>query len=438
MSSIPSGAVAQPSVETAPSLRSVRVLVAGGSLRWFGFSFYAFFILLLFHSAFGLTYADAGLYIAAIALVTLPLGQVGGGFADRFGRRRMIIASLAGEAFGLAILAWGITIGSLALSVGALLLSRSFGDVGSAAVFAYVADVTDVGIRARGLSWVRVGDNIGASGGVALAGILLVYIAYGQLTGLAALLVGAGAVVSALWLTPSMWDRALGRASVEGSTSTSPQDRGGLRWLGQTVYASFQPIWHDRTLLWLMVASTLIWIPVLQIFYSISTFGLDFLGIPFGILGLAVALNGLIPAVGQVPLTMALTGRRHTRVGIFGLALYAASFVALGLDAVVRVEVILIFVLAVIVSTIGENMIYLPVFTLPLNIAPENSQGAYAATIGTASGVGSVFAPILAGVALTFAAHPIVTWGILAAPAVPSAAILWYLESRIPVGQNRI
>ncbi len=51
---------------------------------------------------------------------------------------------------------------------------------------------------------------------------------------------------------------------------------------------------------------------------------------------------------------------------------------------------------------------------------------------------GGVFAPLLAGVALTFSSHPIVTWAILAAPAVPAMVILGRLGTRLPVRQDRI
>jgi hypothetical protein len=41
-------------------------------------------------------------------------------------------------------------------------------------------------------------------------------------------------------------------------------------------------------------------------------------------------------------------------------------------------------------------------------------------------------------VALSYAADPLVTWGILAAPALPAIVLLWYLGSHIPREANRI
>ena len=420
------------------SLRSIRVLVTGVAFRWFGFSFYLYFILLALHSDFGLAYPNAGLDIAVVALVTLPLSQIGGGLSDWFGRRRMIVTTLAGEAAGLGILAWGFTISSLLVVFGGLLLARSFGTIGSPSTFAYVRDSTDIGTRAKGLSWVRVGSNLGAFGGAALAGVLLMFIAYGQLTALAAIMVGTAAAVNTVWLMPSAWDRSIVRKGKGTSPSTGDRGPSLLRQMGQRIYSSFRPIWHDRTLFLVILASTLILLMLYQIFFAFSTFGLIYLGIPFGILGVALSLNALIPVVGQVPLTTALAGRLHTRVGIWGAVVYALSFLAIGLDAEVRVEVVLVFIVVIVVSTIGENMVFLPIFTLPVNLAPKDLRGTYSGAITTASSVGQIFAPILAGVALTFAAHPLVTWGILAIPAVPAIMILWYLESRIPREQNRI
>ncbi|MGC2289263.1 MAG: MFS transporter [Thermoplasmata archaeon] len=438
MTATPPATLATADGAAVTSLRSIRVLVSGSALRWFGFSFYLYFILLALRSDFGLAYADAGLDIAVVALVTVPLSQIGGGFSDWFGRRRMIVITLAGEAVGLGILAWGFTIGSLVVVFGGLLLARSFGTIGSPSTSAYVADSTEIGTRAKGLSWVRVANNLGAFGGAALAGVLLTFIAYGQLTAVAAGMVGAAAVVNAVWLMPSSWDRSIVRRGTE--TSPSAEDGGPslFRRMGQRMGSSFRPIWHDRTLLLLFLASTLILLMLFQIYFAFSTFGLIYLGIPFGILGAALSLNALIPVVGQVPVTAALAGRFHTRVGIWGAVVYALSFLAIGLDAEVRVEVVLVFIVVIVISTIGENMVFLPLFTLPVNIAPKGSRGTYSGAITTASSVGQIFAPILAGVALTFAAHPLVTWGILAMPALPAIMILWYLDSRIPREHNRI
>jgi DHA1 family tetracycline resistance protein-like MFS transporter len=438
MTSTQSGIVLDPAVKAVASMRSIRVLVFGSAIRNFGLNFYSLFLLAFLHTAFALTYADAGLYIAFIGVLTLPFGQVGGSISDRYGRRRIIVLSLAGQAVALAIVAWGFTISSLAVVLGALVVSRSLGIFGNPAVLAYVADSTDVALRAKGLSWVRVGVNLGVSGGVALGGVFLAFVAYWQIIALGALMLGVAAVVNMVWLTPSARDRSIVPAGSRSSPTTEHGVPGFVHWVGRSTNSSFRPIWQDRTLSLVFLASTLMITLMDQIFYGISTFGLSILAIPSGILGLSLALNGLIPALTQVPLTAALKGRLHTRVGIWGVVVYALSFVSLGLDAVGRVAVVLIFVVVVVVSTFGENMCYLPVFTLPLNIAPKDSRGIYSGAILTANGMSNIFAPLLAGVALSYATDPLVTWWILAAPALPAIALLWYLGSRIPREANRI
>ena len=438
MTSVEPENIANPDGKAVNSLRSIRVLVGGAAVRWFGLYFYSFFLLAFLHSTFGLTYAVAGLWIAAIAVVTLPLGQVGGAISDLYGRRRMIVLSFAGQAVALAVVAWGFTISSLLVSLGALIVSRSFAIIGSPAIFAYVADSTDVALRAKGLSWVRVGTNLGVTGGVAFGGILLGFVPYWQLIALGAVMVGTAAIVSAAWLKPSVRDLSIVPPASGSPPSTAPRGARFFLWVGQTAYSSFKPIWQDRTLFLVVLASIPILVLMNQISYGISTFGLSILAIPSGVLGLALALNGLIPVLTQVPLTTVLKGRLLTRVGIWGVMVYALSFVAIGLDAVGRVEVVLTFVVVVVVSTLAENMTYLPVFTLPLNISPKDARGTYSGVILTTNGIGGIIAPLLAGVALSYAADPLVTWGILAAPALPAIALLWYLGSHIPQEANRI
>lgn len=429
--------VPEPAAPTPGALRKIRVLVFGLGLREFGIYFYSLFLLIFFHSALHLTYIVAGLYILILSLAILPFGQIGGGISDRFGRYRLIVLSLAAQAFALAIMAWGFSIGSLAVVLPSLLVSRSFGVIGTPASYAYVADSTDITFRATGLSWMRVAANAGSFGGISLGGVLLTFISYSQLTALAALLVGAGAIVDAIWLTPTPRDLTISKRR-SGAAPTSTLGSGVLRWLWEPIYNSFRPLWHDSTLLLVVFASILILLMQQQYVYAIPAFSLTYLGVPFAVLGLALSLTGLIPVLTQVPITKWLSGHRHTRVGIWGAAAYAVSYVAFGLDSNYRYAVVASVFAVMIVSTIGEDLIYLPVFTLPLNIAPEDTRGTYSGTLSTTSAIGGSLASLLAGVALTFASQPLVMWSILAAPAIPAITILSYLGTRIPPEHNRI
>ena len=434
---MPRSTDAPPSAVAGRASPGLGVLVVGFSLRWFGFSFYGFFVLLLLHSSFGLTFAEAGLDVAAVALVALPFSQLGGGLSDRWGRRGVVVLSLAGEAGGLALVAWGISVDSLAVVLGALAVSRALAALGFPATIAYVRDSTDSATRTAGLSWLRVGGNLGAVGGVALAGVLLAFVGYGPLTALAALLIGAVAGANAVWLRPTERDRSLPASAGVGRSAAGRPTR-ALPKIGRSLYSTFEPLWADRDLLLTVLAIALIYLLNLQVGYAIPTFGLEVLGIPYPVLGALLAFNGLVPALGQVPLTRALAGRRLTVAGVWGTALYAVSFLVLGVDGEARAAVVAVFALVVIVASLAENLCFLPVYTLPVNLAPETSRGVYAGASLSAAGVGGVFAPLLAGVALTFSSHPVVTWAILAAPAVPAMVILRRLGSRLPGGQDRI
>lgn len=438
MSSSPQVAVEEPAEPSPGALRPILVLVIGTGIRWFGLSFYVVFILLFLHNDLHLSYILAGLIITVIGVGTVPLGQIGGGLSDRVGRRRMIVLSLAGESTGLALLAWGFSLDSLLVILGAILLSRSFAVTGSPSTYAYIADSLGDKLRARGLSWLRVAVNLGTFGGISVAGVLLTFISFGQLTALAALLVGAAATVNGIWLVPTARDLAL-KAKEPGSTRpTAAPSPSPLRWVGQTIYSSFRPIWSDRSLPLVMLASILMLLMLIQYAYAIPTFSHSVLGVPYPIVGAAVSLSGLIPVLTQVPTTKALSGRLLTRVGIWGALAYGASYLAFGLDATYRVELIPALFAMVIVITLAENLVFLPIFTLPLNIAPENARGSYSGTITMVNAFGNNLGALFAGVALTYASQPLVTWGILAAPAIPAILILAYLGSRISQSQNRV
>ena len=418
----------------APS-RAVKTLIVGIALRWLGISIYTPYLLAYIHDSLGLTFLAAGLIVGAIGLVVLPLPLAGGGICDRFGRRRLIVLSLGGEALGLGLLVWGIDVGSLALAFGALLLSRASFSFGNPATSAYIADAADGGTRATAYAWSRVGLNVGFAGGVALGGALLATFTYGQVVALGALIVSGGVALNALFLTPSTRDRLLARGT--GSPRTLG-GQGAFREVGRSMVASVHSLRRDRKLLLIWFAFTPLWMMVNQLGYALSTFALVDLRISYGVLGLALAINGLIPVLTQVPLTRGLSGRHLTGVGIGGAAAYAIAFAGLGLVGLFPTTAVATFIAMVVVMTFGENLVLIPASTLPQNIASEDSRGAYAGAIATAGGVGGILAPMIAGLALSSAGTPLIAWGILLTPAMPAIVILTYLGRRSPPSQNPV
>ena len=416
------------------------VLSIGVAIRFFCISFYLPFILIYLHSGLGLSYVTAGLYLSLPSAAGLIFPILGGGLTDRFGRRRLVILSLAAEACGIATFAAGIRYASPFGIIGGLFVARAAGALGSPSVQAYIADVTPVR-RAVGFAWYRSANNLGFGLGVTAGGGLLLVLSFGQLAVLAALIAACGVLLSAILLPASPHDRTLAesRRLALQETSENPVNPGtGPRGIAQSFLASVRALRQDRTLLLIWAASCFLFMLILQFAYGVPAFASSGLGITYVYIGVALALNSAIPVLTQVPLTRALAGQAMTRAGLWGILGYTIAFLGMGVEGVVRVLVIPVLFVLVIVMTFGENLVTVPLFTLPMNIAPKTERGAYAGAMATASGVGNTIAPSLTGFALGFEATPLVTWAILVLPVVPAAILLRMIQSRVSPASNRI
>lgn len=111
----------------------------------------------------------AGLMIAIFAGAQLIMSPIAGKWADKYGRRIMIIAGLSGLALSMFVFYFSDT-------VGVLYVSRVIGGIGAAllvpAIFAYVADITTMDQRAKGNSFISAAMSLGIVIGPGIGGFL--------------------------------------------------------------------------------------------------------------------------------------------------------------------------------------------------------------------------------------------------------------------------
>lgn len=111
----------------------------------------------------------AGLMIAIFAGAQLIMSPIAGKWADKYGRRIMIIAGLSGLALSMFVFYFSDT-------VGVLYVSRVIGGIGAAllvpAIFAYVADITTMEQRAKGNSFISAAMSLGIVIGPGIGGFL--------------------------------------------------------------------------------------------------------------------------------------------------------------------------------------------------------------------------------------------------------------------------
>lgn len=111
----------------------------------------------------------AGLLVAMFGITQFLFSPMGGRWADRFGRKPLLL-------FGLLLNCLSHLLFAVADHISLLYLSRMIGGIGLGftmpASMAYVADVTDRDNRAKGMGWISASVSLGIAVGPGIGGLL--------------------------------------------------------------------------------------------------------------------------------------------------------------------------------------------------------------------------------------------------------------------------
>lgn len=390
--------------------RNVRWLGFAGAIRATGMSLIAPYFALYLRHILDLGFAEIGILSAVVGIVPLSIVPFAGLITDRIGRRRLFVAGLAGEGISILAAAYAMHLDALAPLLVAVACAQTVGTIAGPALSAYVADFTAASERTLGFTWIRVGWNVGFTVGVLSGGSLIGFVGFVDVGLIAGAVLVAGTAVIALVLDPSPYDLALAR----GTPIAAPPRRsatGSLRLLAS-----------DRPFLALCLAVALAELTVGQWGVTFPVYANAVLGLPYSIIGLGLALNGVLVVVAQSPTTRAGLGHRHTSILVAGIGLYAVGFLLFGEARLFLGGVAVAFFVVVFVLTMGENVMSIPTTTLPSNLAPPSEIGAYNGAFFAVMGAGQLLAPTLGGIAIAFVPSAPVLWALLALPAFPAMA----------------
>ncbi len=413
-----------------PNLRRLGV---GAAIRTLGAAIYNPFVALFLVNVLHLPYVEVGGIIAAIALGLLPFNVLGGLLTDRLGRRGLVLLGLFGEAVATGALALAFWERSLPGAILAAFAGGILTTLAGPATSAYIADVTIGSERTRGFTFFRVGFNAGFSVGVALGGFLVASIGFAESVAVAAAVILGGAVFIALTLDPSPLDRALGVGRSRAPDPGDPRPAPAPPSMGE----SFRKLLHDRVALEVLLAIAFGGLVVGQWSVTFPLYVHNDLGISYTLLGFGLALNGLVVVFGQTFTTERAIGHRHTSLAILGVALYVVAFVGLGAAGLFLFAPTLVFFLAVVVLTFGENLASIPSSTLPSNLAPAGEVGAYNGAFAAVGAIAFSAAVVLGGSVLTLTANPLLVWVYLVLPAVPAVVLFRHVAGQLPTSKGR-
>ncbi|PRX64760.1 MFS transporter [Nonomuraea fuscirosea] len=393
--------------------RTVWWLVLARAINRLG-AFSMAFLTVLVTAGFGADTVTAGLISAAFGLATIPSRLLGGVLADRFGRRRTIVAGLTGCALAQAGIAMS---GSVAMvAVFAVLLGLAF-EIYEPPSQAMVADAVRPERRAQAFSLFNTALAVGGMG----AGLIAAGLGRWDLRWLFvvdAVTCLACAVVIRLVLPADSPARRAADLPVD-----RPADRPAQR-LVRRVFAPFRAevagaearaVWRDRSLLVLLASGTFFALIYMQVMMALPL-ALTRRGLEAADAGLLSTLSAVVMVLCQPLLRRTATTLSHHAAMACGYLLLAAGLagyaVADGLPG---------HLAATVVWSVGDVLMFGRSYALVADIAPEHARGRYLSVFGTSWGIATVVAP-LCSTQLLDRAGPVGLWSALACTCLLLAA----------------
>ena len=329
-------------------------------------------------SDFWKTFGGAGVF----SLFQLIFTPIWGRFSDAYGRKPILVLSLAGTVVAFAWL-------SIADSLLSLLIARAFGGIMSgnlAAAFAYAADVTETQDRAKGLGIVGSAFGVGFAIGPPLGGFL------GTLDGGVNLfwpgIVSAGLAVVALVGTVLFLPESLpieSRRPFRAAPATAAtRTRGSAPW---SILAA-KPV-----LVGLVISSLTVAIAASALQSVYPFWGRDLFGFSLEDIGLHFTAFALLSAIGQAGLTGPLTrrfGERRLAVGALAGVTVALMLFSVASSPAIAWLAICVFGFA--------NGLFLPAISSLMSFeAEDDERGAVMGVFNASSSAGRILGPALSG-----------------------------------------
>jgi len=366
----------------------------------FGHGLYFPFSSIYFHNVLGIPLSLVGIGLAVFAAAGVLSGLVAGPLTDRYGRKPVMLAALAGSS--ASFFAFSL-VGGFA---GYLAVSAAHGFVGwsmfEASRNAMVADVTPSGMRSRAYGLVRVGGNVGWALGPMVAG--LVSAAAG----------GSGAVYPRLFVGTAVLTALVALVLAFAINESRPIVKEPAE--GGETPGRLRAALSDGPFLVLLGVGVLLYYVFTQDWQALPVYAKNFVGVADGQIGFFLGANGLMVILFQLPVAYIIDRGSRVVALLAGAVLFAASAATLLLSE----SFLGIFVAFVLFFTLGEMVLEVAGASLAAELAPTRLRGTYLALFGACFGVACGFSPIVAG-ALLEAHLPALIWTIQLAAAASAA-----------------
>ena len=327
--------------------------------------------------------ASLGASAMAFALAATLAAPFMGTLADRYGRRPLVLLSLA--AYVLAFTGY-----LLASSVPAFILLRALAGVFTAglipAVNGIVADVAPVNRRAQWIGIVSGGAAVGWIAGPILGGLFYDYRGYGTAL-IVAISMAVAALITAYFTVPETHENSnskAGRASLGRQWIQPANSKTSLSAFRDTLPNSLAAF---LILLFICSAVMFAWAFIEP---SFMFYAYDDLGWSSSMLGLVMSAYGIAMMLGEFGLSQLgdLIGRK--RVIILGLVLFSAQFMGLAF-----LRNYMLIAVTFVIAGLGNALFDPAISASILDIAPADHRACAMGFKSTAGSLGNILGPAL-------------------------------------------
>ena len=352
--------------------RSFWILVGASFIDRLGGALLFPFFALYITKKFNVGMTEVGVLFALFSVSSFVGSFLGGALTDRVGRRRMLIFGLLASSFSTLLMGF---IESLQVFYLLALLSGIFTDVAGPAHQAMVADLVPEQKRAEGYGILRVTFNLAVVIGPAIGGFLAAQSFQ--------LLFVIDAVISTI--TAGIVYAFLHETKPKARSGAKPETMGAT-------FKGYGRVLRDVTFMLFVFMCILMGLVYMNMNTTLGVYLRDVYAVPESGYGALLSLNALMVVLLQIPITRRIADRPPLLMMAVGTALYTIGFSMYGFVSVRE-----LFILAMVIITVGE-MIVSPVSqSLTARFAPEDMRGRYMAIFGISWGIPFMIGPLLAG-----------------------------------------
>lgn len=350
-----------------------------------GFMLYPFFALYLTQK-FDIGMSTVGILFAIFSVSGMVGSALGGALADRMGRKVVIIFSLILSS--LSALGMGFA-PSLEVFIAVVAIVGTLSSIGHPAHEAVVADLLPPDKRAEGYGIIRVVFNTAVIIAPPIAGLL---IANSYLT-----LFLVDAVISLISATIVIF--ALPETKPQAHAHTKPET------MKQT-FAGYGRVFKDTRFLAFIGVTVMMTLVYMNMNSTLGVYLRDQHGLPEINYGWLLSINAIMVVLLQFWVTRRLEKYKPLLMMAAGSLLYAIGFAMYGFIATFA-----LFVLAMVIITVGE-MVVSPFYqSLVASFAPEDMRGRYMAVSSLSWSISFTVGPYFAGLLLD-SANPSLLWAL--------------------------